>query len=372
VLTRKSIAYHSLDNDLAHEVKAVPVMKTESLDPARLLYLSGMRTYRPKTWHIPIKHAINFPDNKIGWIPFASTAGVRIECDSIFVTAPPFSSFISAYAIAKRTGKPLILDFRDAWLEYPFIPYRGKRKKQFVSYWERKITTFSSAIIVVNENIRESLIKKYPYLTEKIVVISNGYDPDDFVAVEKPNTFTISYLGTIREERNPETFMKAVRELIKKRKISPTDLKIKFIGHIEDCYMRSIENYEFVEIKGHLPYYEAIREFSSSHLAIMITTGSKYFFPSRQNEYLATGLPIIVCGKSEGIRLLDQAFRRGYPGWVYDYHDIHSIANKIFSLYRHFKRGKAIVGKTPYKDFTRENLTKNLAEIIKQQTRRKE
>jgi len=372
VLTRKSIAYHSLDSDLAHEVEAVPVMKTESLDPARLLYLFGMRIYRPKTWHMPIKQTINFPDNKIGWIPFAYAAGIRIECDSIFVTAPPFSSFISAYSIAKRIGKPLILDFRDAWLEYPFIPYKGKRKKQFVSYWEKKITTFSSAIIVVNENIRESLIKKYPHIAEKIAVIPNGYDPDDFVAVQKPSTFTIAYLGTIREERNPQSFLKAVHELIHKREIGMTDLKIKFIGHIEDHYIRTIKNYEFVEIKGHLPYHEAIREFSSSHLAIMITTGSKYFFPSRQNEYLATGLPIIVCGKSEGIRLLEQAFHKGYPGWVYDYHDIHSIENKIFTLYQQFKRGKSIIGKTPYKEFTRENLTKKLAKIIKKQTRRKE
>jgi glycosyltransferase involved in cell wall biosynthesis len=372
VLTRKTIAYHSYDNDLVHDVKAVQVMKTESLDPARLFYLCGMRIYQPKTWHMSIKHAMNFPDNKIGWIPFAYAAGMRIECDSIFVTAPPFSAFISAYAIAERTSKPLILDFRDAWLEFPFMPYKGKRQKQFVSYWERKIATFSSAITVVNENIRDSLIKKYPHIAEKIEVIPNGYDPDDFVAVQKPNTFTIAYLGTIREERNPQSFLKAVDELIHKNKIGKTDLKIKFIGHIEDRYLSTIKKYEFVEMKGHIPYHEAIREFSSSHLAIMITTGSKYFFPSRQNEYLATGLPIIVCGKSEGIRLLEQAFHRGYPGWVFDYHDIHSIENKIFSLYQYFKRGKSIVGKTPYKEFTRENLTKKLTEIIRKQTRRKE
>jgi glycosyltransferase involved in cell wall biosynthesis len=364
VLTRKNIAYHSFDEELEQQVKNVRVIKTESFDPARILYRLGMKIYRPQQWHMSIKQTINFPDNKLGWAPFAFISGINIEFDSVFVTAPPFSSFITGYYLAKRTGKPLILDFRDAWLEYPFIPYRDKTKRKFVSHWEEKITQFASIIVVVNENIKNSLIKKYPHISKKIYVIPNGYDPDDFVATQKPEMFTISYLGTIREERNPEKFLQSVNELILKKRFSEKDIKIKFIGHIEGHYLAKIKKYNFVKVFGHLPYHDAIKEFSSSHLGIMITTGSKYFFPSRQNEYLASGLPIIVCGKSEGIRLLEKAFKKGYPGWIFDYDDIKGIENKIFKIFQHYEKGKIIKGATPYKEYTRENLTKKLAEII--------
>jgi len=129
ILTRKNIAYHSLDEELSQEVKNVQVIRTESFDPARLFYLFGMKKYQAQAWHMPIRQTIHFPDNKVGWTPFAYTSGMGIKYDAIFVTAPPFSSFITAYYMARRTGKPLILDFRDAWLEYPFIPYKGKAKK---------------------------------------------------------------------------------------------------------------------------------------------------------------------------------------------------------------------------------------------------
>jgi len=366
IITRKNIAYHSLDFELGNEVRNMKAIKTESFDPARILYLSGMRKYRPKKWEKPIKRALNFPDNKSFWIPFAYNAGVRINFDYIFVTAPPFSSFIVGCMIAKRTSKPLILDFRDAWLEFPFTSYVSIIQKKFISNLEKKIVGVASRIVVVDECIKISLVKKYPELAPSIFVIPNGYDPDDFITVQKPLAFTISYLGTVRRERDPSSFLQAINELINEKKIEKPNLRIKFIGHIEDYYLEKIKNSRLAEIFGHLPYGQAIKEFCASHLAVLITTGEEYFFPSRQNEYLASGLPIIVCGKSKGIHLFESAFKKGYPGWVFDYNDVPGIKEKIFEIFDKYKKGKTIKGATPYKEYTREKLTKKLAELIKQ------
>jgi len=366
ILTRKNIAYHSIDSELGSNLKDMKIVKTESLDPARVLYLMGMRIYHPKKWHKSVKTAINIPDNKLPWFPFAYGAGIRIDCDHIFVTAPPFSSFIIAYYLAKRTGKPLILDFRDAWLEYPFMPYKGRIKRGIVSHWERKLTAYASLIITVDDNIKKILVKRYPHITDKISVIPNGYDPDDFIITEKPDTFTISHLGTIREERNPRYVLQAVEELIFENKIQENEIRIKFIGHIEDAYLNEIKNYKFSKILGHLSYRRALKEFCSSHLALMITTGNTYFFPSRQNEYLASGLPILVCGRSKGIHLLEEAFNKGYPGWICDFRNVEEIKHKIYRIYQDFKKNIIIKGETPYRGFTRKNLTKKLAELIRQ------
>jgi glycosyltransferase involved in cell wall biosynthesis len=349
---------------LGADAQGVEVIKTDSLDPARLLYQLGMRIYAVSRWHGPIKQSINFPDNKVPWMPFAYNAGRRMEFDYILATAPPFSTFITGYYLAECTGKPLIVDFRDAWLEFPFMPYRGYFQKGFVRHWETKVVGTAKRIVVVDDNIKKSLLRKYPEIQEKICVIPNGYDPDDFTQKERPDIFTISYLGTIRGERNPENVLCAVEQFRNEQQLGNRDIRFRFIGHIEEYFHRNIKNYGFVETTGHLSYKKAISTFCSSHLAVLITTGSEYFFPSRQNEYLASGLPIIVCGKSKGLHLLDGAFEKGYPGWMFEYDGIHGMKKKIAELYHKYKRGFVLKGKTPYTEYTREKLTHKLAGLI--------
>jgi glycosyltransferase involved in cell wall biosynthesis len=363
VLTRRSIAYHSYDNGLALDAGDTPVFRTESLDPARILYVLGMREYRPRKWEAPVKRLLNFPDNKIGWVPFAFSAGSRIDFDGILVTAPPFSSFIAGYLLAKHSGRPLILDFRDAWLEFPFMRYASAAEKAVVSYWEKKTVERAALVTAVDDNIRDSLALRYPRMAGKIFVIPNGYDPDDFAEVKAPERFTLSYLGTVRRERDPRTLIQAVESLARE---GMTGLQLKFIGHIEPRYLSRLKKHGFVEICGHLPYRQAVREFCSAHIAVMITTGDKYFFPSRQNEYLASGLPVIVCGRSAGIHLLEDAFKKGYPGWIFDYGDVDGMKGRIRDIYRKFERHENIRGVTPYREYTRRDLTAKLVRLLKE------
>lgn len=365
ILTRKPIAYHSLDEGLENDVPMVKTLRTETLDPARLLYLAGMRIYKPKMWQRPLKQGLNFPDHKIFWVPFAYQAARAIAFDSILVTAPPFSAFITGYLLSITTGKPLVLDFRDAWLEFPFMPYQRGVQKRFVRYWEQKVTAHARRIIVVDDNIKESLCRKYPACTSKICVIPNGYDPDDFVPAYTPESFTLSYLGTVREERDPRTVLEATALFTEKCRLRTEEMTLKFIGHVEPRYQKELSRHRSVALTGHLPYKDAIREFCASHVSILITTGSRFFFPSRQNEYLASGLPIIVCGRSAGIHLLEKAFRQGYPGWIFDYTDIEGMAKKLQELHRKWKKGRITRGKNPYHQYTRKNLTKTLAGILK-------
>ncbi|MEO0190394.1 MAG: glycosyltransferase, partial [candidate division WOR-3 bacterium] len=333
ILTRKDIAYHSIDKNLGSDLKNIKIYRTESLDPARILYLLGMHIYKPRKWQVPIKRTLNFPDNKTGWIPFAYNLGQKIEFDYIFVTAPPFSAFITGYFLARKTKKPLILDFRDAWLEFPFLPYKNRFQKHFVSIWEKKVVDCAHLLITVSESIKKSLLTRYPELENKIYTIPNGYDPNDFTEKSFPEKFTISYLGTIRKERNPEPFLIAMERFIKESLISSDKIEIKFIGHVEQEYLKIIKKYPFTRVLGHLSYKEAIKEFSFAHLSLMITTGDEYFFPSRQNEYLACGLPIISCGKSEGLFILKQALSHGYPVKFYEYGDTTGIKNELSNFY---------------------------------------
>ncbi|MEO0123406.1 MAG: glycosyltransferase [candidate division WOR-3 bacterium] len=365
ILTRKNIAYHSIDLELGSDLNDIKVYKTDSLDPARILYLLGMRKYKPKKWEMPIKKTLNFPDNKTGWIPFAYNDGLKIDFDYIFVTAPPFSSFITGYMLAKRTDKPLILDFRDAWLEFPFIRYENQLQRRFVSYWERKVVEYARLIITISDDIKDALAKRYPEVERKIYVIPNGYDPNDFSHPPLPEKFTISYLGTIREERNPETFLLAVEKFLKETKLSPDSIELKFIGHIEEEYIKLIKKYPYTRILGHLSYHQALKEFCNAHIALMITTGDDFFFPSRQNEYLASGLPIISCGWSRGLFFFDKAAEKGYPVYMFEYDNTIGMKEKLHELYVKYKYNRINISPHPLPEYTRQNLTAKLANLLK-------
>jgi hypothetical protein len=75
-------------------------------------------------------------------------------------------------------------------------------------------------------------------------------------------------------------------------------------------------------------------------------------------------MPILVCGKSAGIHIIEEAFRKGYPGWSYDYGDTAAMKQRIYQLYQGFKNKNLAKGKTPYTECTRKNLTGKLATLI--------
>ncbi len=365
ILTRRPIAYHSLDYELGRDVSAIRVLATETLDPARIAYWLGMRRYRPRAWERPFKQALNFPDNKIFWLPFACAAGVRCAGDAVMVTAPPFSSFLAGYVISRRRGIPLLLDFRDAWLEFPFLPYRGRGQRRLVAGWEKKMVEAAQAITVVDEELQRLLARKYPSAAARISVLPNGFDPADFTAVAKPERFTIAYLGTIRAERDPGNLLRAVNDLIREGHIPTGDMEVVFIGQVEEKYQRLIRSYSFTRLTGHLSYGTALHRFSAAHLAVLITTGADLFFPSRQLEYLASGLPILVAGESRGVHRLAEAFALGYPGWILPHSDVQGMKRRILEIYRQHHAGEVISGQTPFAELTRENIAQKLAQIVR-------
>ena len=74
---------------------------------------------------------LGIPDGFIVWAPAAVYRGVKLlnagAAEVIYSTGPPFSNFLIAVLLKKITGKPLIVDFRDAWIAEPARAERRRR-----------------------------------------------------------------------------------------------------------------------------------------------------------------------------------------------------------------------------------------------------
>ncbi|MGB7055597.1 MAG: hypothetical protein WBE28_09785, partial [bacterium] len=58
-------------------------------------------------------------------------------------------------------------------------------------------------------------------------------------------------------------------------------------------------------------------------------------------------------------------FKKGYPGWIFDYNDIEGMRKKITEIYQKYRKGIIVKGRTPFTEYTREKLTQQLAEHIR-------
>ena len=65
-----------------------------------------------------------YPDDEVGWVPFAIARGLQIHeaspVDVIYSSSPPISGHLAAAALARQTGLPWIADFRDPWIGNAF------------------------------------------------------------------------------------------------------------------------------------------------------------------------------------------------------------------------------------------------------------
>src|SRR5205085_8408172 len=98
------------------------------------------------------------PDPQVLWAPSAIREGKRllreIPHDAIYVTAPPFSSFLVGSALSRASGLPLLIDYRDEW-NLSSAYWENKRldplSARLQQRMQRKVVRQASAIVATTQ-----------------------------------------------------------------------------------------------------------------------------------------------------------------------------------------------------------------------------
>ena len=127
------------------------------------------------------------PDKATPWMATAVPAGIRIarrhKIDVVLSTSPPPSVHLAAEAIATATRLPWVADFRDSWLANPHRDYEklGVRAKRVVEErMARSVGRRATRLVAATGAIGEELGRLHPSAPERVTVIENGADFDDF------------------------------------------------------------------------------------------------------------------------------------------------------------------------------------------------
>jgi glycosyltransferase involved in cell wall biosynthesis len=294
------------------------------------------------------------PDPQILWQPDVHRvlAGQlfrpRRQQDLLFITAPPFSSFLAAPLARLRPGTAVVLDYRDEWITtrttYEMIG--GKFAASVGGAMEVGLLRLAHAVTTANEEMRQNLLGRFKFLDPaRVVAITNGYDPDDFPAelpAQPQDRFVITYAGTVYKLTSPRGFLQGVRLLHEREPDLARSLEVRFIGRIVDTELDAFEGMEPLGVKqlGFVDKERVAVEQGAGHLVLLLLAdepAAAPLFPAKTFELMYLGRPVLTLAPPGALKSIVE---RHQLGQVLPPADPPAIAAHLEAALRAWKAGR--------------------------------
>lgn len=314
------------------------IMSTLSRNGNRVLFIENTGVRAPGLKDIPrLKKRIKDY--------FRGVKGIRKEHDNLYVFSPIVLPFPYSW-IARKINKYLFLSVLEKWVRvidfadpivWTFLPtgialdiIENINKKLLIYYCidnffvssfsakkirltERKLLKIADLVFVTSQalynycSVYNDNVSLFPFGVnlenfEKIRLSSTEI-PSELKNIKKP---IVGYVGGIHKWID--------QELVKNIALRLPDFSFVFVGPLQtDVSMLSeIKNIHFLGNKPHQELPNIIKYFSATIIPYLITDYTKNVYPTKLNEYLAIGKPVISTDLPE----ID-GFNQKYQGIVY-------------------------------------------------------
>ncbi|HQU70835.1 MAG: hypothetical protein KDI06_00875 [Calditrichaeota bacterium] len=365
VLTVKPSYFYSFDETLLAEIPdSVRVVRSGSLDPFRIAFLfqkllkklglkRQSRTESAReSGGLLRKFAAAFfvPDSRLMWLPFAlfRARGIhrRDPVNFLLASMPPFTTGLIGILAGRLAGFPTVLDFRDAWIDNPYMPASGAFQQRLNERLESFCLKRAAGVLFINPALQAAYLRRHPSLTgTPLLTIRNGYDEADFSGLADPGNpkrekLVVGIMGTIYSEGNrPLTLLDALAMLVGDGNAAGRHIELQILGKWTPDFQEHLQRLglgEKVALLPYRPHREALA-YAQTHfdaLALAIETGrsgDSAVVPGRIYEYLRLGKPILGTCPPSGD--LAELIRQNRAGEVVAYEDVAGIAGVLESWY---------------------------------------
>lgn len=315
------------------------------------------------------------PDARVFWgkpsVKFLEKYLKENSIDTIVTSGPPHSLHLIGLGLKNKIPDlKWIADFRDPWTEISYYKHLKLTKSSDKKHRQLESAVFKNADITLATSYTDA--ENFRKAGANAVCITNGFDESDSdksIKGQISQVFTLSYIGVLEQLRNPENLWKALDELVKENTEFAADFKLKFVGRIDDKILQSIENSSLknhILNLGYLAHGKAVEEMQNSDL-LLITNfpneSSKGIIPGKIFEYLASGKQILSFGpdKADVAKILEET----QAGKHFSYQDIETIKKFILEKFELWKNASLLDNTQRIEQFSRKNLTRQLAEVLK-------
>jgi glycosyltransferase involved in cell wall biosynthesis len=350
VLTVTPTGYFAQDYTLLDDLprRRVEIERVGSLDPNRLFRGKGVVRMPSERWRKILtfmSDSFFIPDNKILWKRKAVRAAEKLferkQFDLIFATGPPFTDFLIGLELQRAWNRPLVLDYRDPWLEYPFKYYPTPLHRMLNARGERDALHAASKIITTNRRVKELILNRHAFLDHgDVVILPQGYDPEDFrngaPAQAAGRKMRIAHAGVFYGDRTPKYFLKALRKVFDAHPAMRGRVESVFVGNMHEEHLKLIASMglqESVVTTGYLDHARCVEEIRSSDVLWLMLTNDRQS-PGKLYEYLGARKPILACVPEESF--LRQTVAEAGAGVSVDPDDVDGIASAIVRFYEQF------------------------------------
>ena len=346
--------------------------KDEKINPGFLSKKKGVSFLNNLS--IWIRGNFFIPDAKMFWYnPAIKTISRYLQnnkVDAIVSTGPPHTTHLIALFIKKKFDIPWLADFRDPWTNIDFYD------KLKLTKWADKRHRRLEMNVLLNANklvtVSKSWAKDFFNICgRKPDVITNGYDPADFIKAGKvklDNKFTLVHIGSLNKDRNPFNFWKALKDVIIQMPEILSDLEIQLIGPIDISIKDELEKYKLLDITklvDSLPHKKVIKQLIKSQVLLLFLNNVSNIngvIPGKMYEYIGAKRPILCIGKKSGDA--STIIKKTKSGVVVDFNDIKSMKKEIISAYTKFKNKTLQVDEKNHNDYSRKKLAGDFSLLL--------
>jgi len=250
------------------------------------------------------------PDSKKKWqkraIDLATNIIENENISIIYTTAPPFRDFNIGVELKKKYNIPLVIDYRDSWLNSPsrffLTPFHRFRNMKM----EAEALRVADVVLTINRRIKETIIEQYPKIKHNdITIIPHCYDKEDFehfsTQLPRTNKMRFTHTGTFFNNDTPKYFLQALAIVFNKRPELKKKIEACFIGILSKENLNRIKElnlFESVYAPGYVNHKECIKYLLASDvLWFMIGKGQgdELVTPVKLTEYIGAEKPILAC-----------------------------------------------------------------------------
>ncbi|MCC9137761.1 glycosyltransferase family 4 protein [Pontibacter silvestris] len=388
----KQASYPLLDETFINEVpQDLEVYRTNTSEPfeyykklsgKKEIPYSGFANQKAKDTFVDklfkfVRGNLFIPDARVGWNKHALKQADKLlqssKYKAIITTSPPHSTQLIGLKLRKKHEIKWVADLRDPWTNihyYDQLQHTAIAKRIDERY-ELQVLEQADAIIVTSEDTKRLFLNKPVNIDpNKIHVIPNGYDEEDFKYPSEPpeDTFLITYTGTITENYNIDVFLKVIAHLMSVH--SEINYRLRFVGKVSDGVKDKIEKAGVLGITEFIPYVphdQAIQYLMKSTLLLLAIADVPSVYsnvPGKLFEYLAANKPIVCLGPvhSDTDHIIDECG----AGRLFHYSAFDLMLDHMTQMSKGWKINPNLdLPLINYGRFSRRALTEKLADVIR-------
>ncbi len=330
VLSVKNIRYHAYDASLAEELTGVPVHRAGSLEPMRLVWLSGWRPPPPlpavssfadleeaaarnvakavpgaARVYTNVTRRVFQPDDQIFWVPFALARAARLveerPFDVVLTTSPPESCHLVGLALKKIAGSRWVADFRDAWSTHHLKRGLAFYNKYINKIFEKWVLRTADGVVANTEGLaRHFRAVGGPGL--RVLTLRNGFDPADWgepLAKVNSEDYVVVHNGSFRGGRRARPLLEGFAGARERDKDFAARAKLYLLGINRADDLRAAEELALGDVVYHVGYLrhaDAVRACQGADLLVLAMAAEEgpALVPGKLYEYVGVGRPILA------------------------------------------------------------------------------